>query len=66
MPGGWGLLSWLGLVRGLQVLGVLTSAVLNGFLLVYIHLHKLGLSSSMFTLEILVSGNTVALSPECC
>jgi hypothetical protein len=56
----------LGLVRGLQVLGVLTSAVLNGFLLVYIHLHKLGLSASMFTLEILVSGNTVALSPECC
>lgn len=53
MPGGWGLLSWLGLVRGLQVLGVLTSAILNGFLLVYIHLNKLGLSASMFALELM-------------
>ncbi|KAI0129502.1 hypothetical protein BJ170DRAFT_681001 [Xylariales sp. AK1849] len=50
----WELSSWLILIRGLQILGTLVSAILNGFLLVYVHINRLGLSSAMFSLEILV------------
>ncbi|KAK7935538.1 hypothetical protein PG985_001033 [Apiospora marii] len=49
----WGVTSWLVLVRGLQILGVLVSALCNGFLLVYIHVNKLGLSPAMSALEIM-------------
>ncbi|KAK8065950.1 hypothetical protein PG997_012697 [Apiospora hydei] len=48
-----GVSSWLFLVRGLQILGVLASALCNGFLLVYIHVNKLGLSPAMSALEIM-------------
>ncbi|KAK7967118.1 uncharacterized protein PG986_001395 [Apiospora aurea] len=49
----WGVSSWLVLVRGLQILGVLGSALCNGFLLVHIHVNKLGLSPAMSALEIM-------------
>ncbi|KAK8037909.1 hypothetical protein PG994_014676 [Apiospora phragmitis] len=49
----WGVSSWLVLVRALQILGVLVSALCNGFLLVYIHVNKLGLSQAMSALEIM-------------
>lgn len=58
----WGVSSWLVLVRGLQILGVLVSALCNGFLLVYIHVNKLGLTSAMSALEIMVRGNICLLS----
>ncbi|KAK8034633.1 hypothetical protein PG993_009628, partial [Apiospora rasikravindrae] len=51
--GKMGVSSWLVLVRGLQILGVLASALCNGFLLVYIHVNKLGLSPAMSALEIM-------------
>lgn len=51
----WGINSWLVVVRSLQVLGTLVSAILNGFLLVYIHVNRLGLSDTMLALEIMVS-----------
>jgi hypothetical protein len=51
----WGVSSWLVVVRCLQVLGILTSAILNGFLLVYIHQKRLGLTSVMLSLEVMVS-----------
>lgn len=62
----WGLSSWLVFVRCLQILGTLVSAILNGFLLVYIHVNKLGLSSNMFSLEIMVrtTGITATYSTE--
>lgn len=56
----WGINSWLVVVRSLQVLGMLISAVLNGFLLVYIHLNRLGLSGTMLALEVMVSIRCVA------
>ncbi|KAK9793104.1 hypothetical protein AB5N19_02850 [Seiridium cardinale] len=49
----WGISSYLVVVRSLQVLGTLISAILNGFLLVYIHMNRLGLSGTMLALEIM-------------
>ncbi|ORY62669.1 uncharacterized protein BCR38DRAFT_439429 [Pseudomassariella vexata] len=49
----WGLSTWLVFVRLLQVLAAIVSAGLNGFLLVYIHVNRLGLSQAMSTLEIM-------------
>lgn len=49
----WGLSSYLVVVRALQVLATLISAVLNGFLLVYIQVKALGLSDVMLALEIM-------------
>lgn len=57
----WGLSSYLVVVRALQVLATLISAVLNGFLLVYIQVKALGLSDVMLALEIMVSTYLSAL-----
>lgn len=57
----WGVSSWSVVVRCLQILGILVSAILNGFLLVYIHIKRLGLSSAMLSLEIMVSNRSAAL-----
>ncbi|ETS78228.1 hypothetical protein PFICI_10290 [Pestalotiopsis fici W106-1] len=49
----WGLSSYLVVVRSLQALATLISAILNGFLLVYIETKKLGPSDVMLVLEIM-------------
>ncbi|KAI1777254.1 hypothetical protein F4818DRAFT_342145 [Hypoxylon cercidicola] len=49
----WSLSRWLLFGRLLQILGTLVTAVMNGFLLVYIHTHRLGFAESMFCLETL-------------
>lgn len=51
----WGLSSYLVVVRSLQALATLISAILNGFLLVYIETKRLGPSDVMLVLEIMVS-----------
>ncbi|CAJ2505148.1 Uu.00g125420.m01.CDS01 [Anthostomella pinea] len=50
---GWGLLRWLALIRLFQALASLVTATMNGFLLAYIHLNRLGFANSMFVLEIM-------------
>ncbi|KAH9885498.1 hypothetical protein F4778DRAFT_787160 [Xylariomycetidae sp. FL2044] len=50
----WRLSRWIALIRLSQALGSLVTAVMNGFLLVYIQLNRLGLASSMFALEMMV------------
>jgi hypothetical protein len=50
----WGLRTWLVFVRVVQIIGTLMSASLNGFLLVWIHVNRLGLTDDMFALEIMV------------
>ncbi|KAI0173545.1 hypothetical protein GGR52DRAFT_390951 [Hypoxylon sp. FL1284] len=47
----WSLSRWLLFARLLQAMGSLLTAVMNGWLLVYIHSHKLGLAKSMTSLE---------------
>ncbi|KAI2628612.1 hypothetical protein GGR54DRAFT_353599 [Hypoxylon sp. NC1633] len=49
----WGSSKWLLFGRLLQVSGTLVTAVMNGFLLVHIHLNRLGLTGTMFCLEML-------------
>lgn len=49
----WGLSSYLVVVRSLQALATLISAILNGFLLVYIETKRLGPSDVMLVLEIM-------------
>ncbi|OTA98256.1 hypothetical protein M426DRAFT_326142 [Hypoxylon sp. CI-4A] len=50
----WSIPRLLLLARVLQVMGTLVTAVMNGYLLVYIHDNRLGLSGAMFHLEMLV------------
>ncbi|KAI0844641.1 hypothetical protein F5Y00DRAFT_196282 [Daldinia vernicosa] len=50
----WTVSRWLLFARLLQVSGTLVTAVMNGFLLVYIHINRLGLATSMFCLEMMV------------
>ncbi|KAI2772741.1 hypothetical protein F4815DRAFT_416140 [Daldinia loculata] len=50
----WTVSKWLLFARLLQVSGTLITAVMNGFLLVYIHDNRLGLATSMFCLEMMV------------
>ncbi|KAI1387832.1 uncharacterized protein F4822DRAFT_293660 [Hypoxylon trugodes] len=49
----WSLSRWLLFARLLQVSSTLITAVMNGFLLVYIHVNHLGLAMSMFCLEMM-------------
>ncbi|KAH8666362.1 hypothetical protein BX600DRAFT_511301 [Xylariales sp. PMI_506] len=49
----WGVSSYLVTFRSFQVLSTLICAILNGFLLVYINLNRLGLTDAMFALEIM-------------
>ncbi|KAI1371079.1 hypothetical protein F4677DRAFT_322368 [Hypoxylon crocopeplum] len=49
----WSLSRWLLFARLLQASGTLVTALMNGFLLVYIHLNHLGLAGSMFCLEMM-------------
>ncbi|KAI0376480.1 hypothetical protein F5Y04DRAFT_266359 [Hypomontagnella monticulosa] len=49
----WSLSRWLLFARLTQLSGTLVTAVMNGFLLVYINNHRLGLAPSMFTLEMM-------------
>ncbi|KAI1099422.1 hypothetical protein F4804DRAFT_84306 [Jackrogersella minutella] len=53
-PSGWSFSRCLLFARLLQVLGTLITAVVNGFLLVYIHVNRLGLTTIMLYLEIMV------------
>lgn len=53
--------TWLVLVRLVQVLGSFIPAALNGWLLYYIHMNKLGPSNVMLILEILVCFLLVAV-----
>ncbi|KAK0629001.1 hypothetical protein B0T17DRAFT_489790 [Bombardia bombarda] len=50
----WELSSWLVLFRTFQLLGSLTSAVLNGFLFAFISTKHIGLSETMVILELLI------------
>ncbi|KAI1458150.1 hypothetical protein F4805DRAFT_457064 [Annulohypoxylon moriforme] len=50
----WSLSRCLLFARLLQVAGTLVTAVMNGFLLVYIHVNRLGLTTGMFCLEMMV------------
>ncbi|KAI1208250.1 uncharacterized protein F4807DRAFT_157447 [Annulohypoxylon truncatum] len=50
----WSLSRCLLFARVFQVSGTLVTAVMNGFLLVYIHVNRLGLTASMFCLEMMV------------
>ncbi|KAI2633069.1 hypothetical protein GGS26DRAFT_66131 [Hypomontagnella submonticulosa] len=49
----WSLSRWLLFARLLQLSGTLVTALMNGFLLVYIHNNGLGFASSMFCLEMM-------------
>ncbi|KAI1769322.1 hypothetical protein GGR53DRAFT_154196 [Hypoxylon sp. FL1150] len=49
----WSLSRWLLFGRLLQILGSLVTAVMNGFLLVYILQNRLGLAESMTALELM-------------
>ncbi|KAI1480925.1 hypothetical protein F4774DRAFT_64782 [Daldinia eschscholtzii] len=50
----WTISRWLLLARLLQVSCTLVAAVMNGFLLVYIHINRLGFATSMFCLEMMI------------
>ncbi|KAI0836391.1 hypothetical protein F5Y06DRAFT_274068 [Hypoxylon sp. FL0890] len=50
----WSVSRCLLLARLLQLCGMLVTAVMNGFLLVYIDVNDIGLASSMFCLEMMV------------
>ncbi|KAI1141769.1 hypothetical protein F5Y05DRAFT_272575 [Hypoxylon sp. FL0543] len=50
----WSVSRCLLFARLLQVCGTLVTAVMNGFLLVYINVNDLGLATSMFCLEMMV------------
>ncbi|KAI1078146.1 hypothetical protein F5B20DRAFT_244806 [Whalleya microplaca] len=52
-PRRWSISRWLLLIRLLQAAGTLVTATMNGFLLAYIHLHRLGFAESMFCLEMM-------------
>ncbi|KAI0477288.1 hypothetical protein GGR56DRAFT_400035 [Xylariaceae sp. FL0804] len=49
----WGLPRWLALIRLLQALGSMVTAVMNGFVLVYIHLNQHGQTGALFSLEMM-------------
>lgn len=51
---GWGLSSWLILVRLFQLIGMFVSGAMNGWLVYYIYTNALGLSDRMVIIEILV------------
>ncbi len=50
----WDLGSWLVVVRCLQVLGMVVSGSLNGFLVAYLTLRRLGASQTIVCLEWIV------------
>lgn len=50
----WSFSRWLLVARLLQAAGTLVTALLNGFLLVYTHINRLGFADSMFALELMV------------
>ncbi|KAI1473106.1 uncharacterized protein F4812DRAFT_39545 [Daldinia caldariorum] len=53
-PSRWTISRWLLLTRLLQVSCTLVTAVMNGFLLAYIHRNRLGVTTSMFCLEMMI------------
>ncbi len=59
----WDLGSWLVFVRALQVLGMVVSGSLNGFLVAYVIINRLGASSTMISLEWIVSSGPLLLAP---
>ncbi|KAI5856715.1 hypothetical protein GGS23DRAFT_588843 [Durotheca rogersii] len=50
----WSLSQLLLFTRLLQASGTLVTAIMNGFLLAYVHLNRLGLANSMFCLEMMI------------
>ncbi|KAI1410387.1 hypothetical protein F5Y13DRAFT_73814 [Hypoxylon sp. FL1857] len=62
----WSVSRCLLFARLLQVCATLVTAVMNGFLLVYIDINNLGLATSMFCLEMMVRRNSVWPVSERC
>lgn len=50
----WELSSWMVLVRLFQLVGALAAGCMNGFLIAWISIKKLGLTSNMQVLEIMI------------
>lgn len=69
----WKLSSWLVLTRTFQLVAALVAGSMNGFLIAWIYIKKLGLSNNMVTLEIMVCllpyhalASVLTLSPDMC
>ncbi len=50
----WEVSNWLVLTRSFQLVAALAAGAMNGFLVAWVHLKKLGLGRNMVILELMV------------